>query len=617
MRPLAAPYLCLAAFVAGCASKVAATTTDAAIDAPSDVVAPIDAPPDAPDAPVDVVADRRVPRDAPPDDVDQTCAAGLTDQCLGRPPGPCPDLSDGMDHVLRFDGFAHDYPVSCAGRMTGAGPDGVIPLTITQTSDVDVSAVPGTGDAVVVSLYPVDQCGEPASELECINGSNSIGGIATFRASSLPPGRYAMLVATARGAETHVRAQVTPARVRLPGDLCPGVAVVPDGAEATIDTLRYLSIADYGTSCGYGSGMGLGWVDAVFSYTITATRDVTVEVNGDGMEDLHVELSTVCGSRSQNLPGCDVGLPARHVVHNQPPGTYYGVVDYLPTRRPDHQVRVRVTTSAPTPPGPAATCPGLPLDPGRGATVDADTLTPGPMLACITGQRATGFWRFIAPADGRDVMVNVATDAMRGDAALMVREACDGAMVNDCVGPLDRTAPSVWSRLRGLRPGVSYVLQGTTSAAGGTLSAAWQATTAATPQAVTGNTTCAAAATIPPTGGIFTGSNATATAVINPVCANSTSGCMGSRGALYHLTLPSMRRVVATLTSATFDTLLAINSGDTCPGRPVFTACNDDWYSTNASVSAVLPAGSYWIHAGGCGPMQSGDYQLDVAVLDP
>ena len=58
--------------------------------------------------------------DAPPDDVDQTCAAGLTDQCLGRPPGPCPDLSDGMERVVSFAGFQQDHAPSCAGAMTGA-----------------------------------------------------------------------------------------------------------------------------------------------------------------------------------------------------------------------------------------------------------------------------------------------------------------------------------------------------------------------------------------------------------------------------------------------------------------------------------------------------------------
>ena len=142
---------------------------------------------------------------------------------------------------------------------------------------------------------------------------------------------------------------------------------------------------------------------------------------------------------------------------------------------------------------------------------------------------------------------------------------------------------------------------------------------AATPTAVTGNVTCDAAATIPPTGGIFTGSTDNATAVASPSCATAMTGCAGSRGVLYRLDLTERRRVVARLDGTGFDALLAVLQGDVCPGRNIRdqVACNDDWYSTDSQVDVTLAAGRYWIHAGGCGAMQSGAYQLDVAVLAP
>jgi hypothetical protein len=250
--------------------------------------------------------------------------------------------------------------------------------------------------------------------------------------------------------------------------------------------------------------------------------------------------------------------------------------------------------------------------------VDVDVLTAGPALACLPRQRASAFWTLTAPPGDGDLLVNVATSAARGDAALQVRDACDGDPGFACVGPVDRTARSVWSRLRGVEPGRRLIVQGSTNAAGGALSARWIRQPAPAPTTeVTGNERCDAVRVIPPEGGIFAGTTAAATAVATPPCATTMSGCVGARGVLYRLDLPTRRRVVAIERSAEFDTLLAVQSGMNCPGRSFSSICNDDWYSTNSQVEAVLDPGTYWIYVAGCGAAQAGRYTLDVAVLPP
>lgn len=608
-----ASFAALALSVAACGETV--STAPPTVDAGNDL-----GPVDVPVNPVDVTVDT-APADVPlpPDDVDLACPNNAVDRCLNHPPGPCEDLADGMGRTVRFAGFRHDHTVSCAGRMTGMGPDAVLPLTVRRTSDINLTVVPSTGDTVVVTIAPAARCGEARAELQCINGSSAIGGIAVARASSVPPGDYEVIVGTVNGSPVQVSAAVTPSLPRAPGDLCPGVTATPDGPPVTIDTRSFFSTPDNGTTCGYYSNNGLGWVDAVFSFTTTAQRDVTVTVSGDGDEPVNVELSSVCGSRAYVIPGCDSGNPARRVVHNLPPGTWYAVVDYLPMRRADHVLTATVTTAPPTPPGPASRCPGVPIAQNLTVNLDADTLVAGPKLACLSNQRVSGFLSFAAPTEPGDVLVNVATSDARSNAALALRSPCDGDMTGACVGPLDRAASSVWARYQGLTPGQTYYVQAATTASGGQLSARWLRVPAATPTTVAGNTTCDTAQQIPPEGGIFTGSTDGSTAVLNPMCATAMTGCAGARGVLYRLDLTERRRVVIRHDAMGFDALLAVNQGDMCPGRAIFSApaCNDDWYSTDSQVDVTLNAGRYWVFAGGCGATQSGPYQLDVAVIAP
>jgi len=575
------------------------------------------------DAPVEAAVDVPVDagRDAPPDDVDPTCALGAMETCLGRPPGPCPDLSDGVERTVNLGSFVHDVTLSCAGRMTSIGPDALLPLHVTETSDVVVSAVANTGDTAVIALYPAARCGEPTAELECNNASSAIGGIATFRAPSVPPGDYVVAIATATGTATRVFANLRPARPRVFGDLCPGVTVVPDGPPVGLDTRTFAQTADYGTTCGYYGMQGLGWTDAVFTFTTTATRDVTVAVSGTGEATLQVDVSPVCGSRAQSLLGCASGLPStRRTLRSLPAGTYYIVVDYQPEVRPDHVLTMQVTTAPPSPPPATATCPGLALPAVTPRAVNLDELTPLAPLSCLTAQRVGARFAVTTPAEPTDLVFNVLSSQQGSNAAMELRAECDDpdSVVGECAGPRDRTARSVWHRVRGLTPSTRYTLHTGTNGNSGQLAARWYPLPPAETRPV-GNAglTCGTVVDIPATGGVFQGTTDGATAVANPGCATGRSGCQGATGALYRLVLTEARRVVATLRGAEHDALLELRQGDACPGMSIQGACNDDALGTDSQVETSLGAGTYWVYAAGCGGDQRGPYTLDVAVLPP
>ena len=552
--------------------------------------------------------------DVPTDSAPLTCTNGITDTCPTTGSGPCTDLNDGIAHTIVFTGYRAGLPASCEGTQTSMGPDGVIPLTLTSASDVVITTMPTGGDASVITLYRPGGCGNAMQELRCANTS---GGSNTIRASSLAAGTYWVQVSSARGAATIVQAMITMPRPRSPGDTCPGVAVRPDGGPTTLSTMGFAADADYGTSCG-GGNTNNG--DAVFTFTTTAARDVTVEVSGTGTAGLSLELATTCGNRMSAVPTCTTGNPSRRTFRNLAAGTYYVTVTYGAATMTGRSLVANVTTAAPTLPAPADACPGVALMPDVATTVNVANLTPGTAaLACVPRVTGDGAFTFVGPAAGSDVLVNVVSSA--GNAGVQLQTPCGGMAVGACVG----AGRSVWTRYTGLRAGTTYAVIAGTDATTGTLSASYRTVPTAAPMAVTNNVSCMSARTIAAAGGVYTGSTSASmtrtggfgTMTLRPTCA--ATQCLGARTVFYRLDLTERRRVIATMTGTTmgFDTLLFIQSGTTCPGAALMNACNDDTIGTNAQIDTTLDRGTYWVMASGCGFNAAGNYSLDVAVVAP
>jgi hypothetical protein len=560
------------------------------------------------------VEDVPVPTDAPPIDVPPAdagpmCPNGIAESCPAGGTSPCPDLNDGRAHTITFTGLRADLPASCEGAMTSLGPDGIVPLTLTAASDVTITGMPTGGDAVVLTLFTATGCGMAAGELRCSN-SSATGGTARITATSLPPGQYYVAVSAARGNPALVQATVTPARPRMPGDVCPGVTVTPDGAPATITTTGFSGTADIGTSCGPTAGSA-GWVDVVFTYTLTAPRDVTINVSATGTGAITVDLAATCGARNAALPGCTAANPVRRVVRAQAPGTYYVTVAY--NGAPGRSIIATVTTSAPTMPPAGDRCPAIPLTAGMVSTVDASMLSPDFALLCVATSRADAIFSFANPAAGNDVLVNVTTTAAGATTALQLESTCGGAAVGPCVAAARN---SIWQRYHGLTPGATSYLVGATTANTGMLSARYQVLPAATPTAVTTNDRCGGAFDIDPMrGGIYTGSTAMFnddTTLPRPCIP---ARCGGGVDAIYRLdlrTATAPRRVLLNTIGSAFDTVLFVTTGMTCPGANVPNACNDDYYGQAAALDITLNPGLYWVVVSGCGFGARGNYQLDV-----
>ncbi len=608
---------------------------DAAPDLPSDasdgsVDVGIDAPADADaraDSGVTAAADRVEPLDitlvedlpvlipdapapdAPsPPDSGATCATGLLDRCPAVAPGACPALMPGRTTTVRFSGLIADVLLSCEGSLSRNGRDGLVPLVVTSPSDLTLSAQPGSGDVAVLALYRAGGCGLPSGELRCVNPSR-LGEAARTTVSSLEPGTYYVAVSSLLGGSVALRADLAPARPRRRGDVCPGVPVMPDGVATTLSTADFQPQADYGTTCGADSS-STAWVDAVFSYTLTERRDVTVEVTAVEGGSVSMEVDSACGRRDTALPPCVSGSTVRRVVRDQPPGTWYVTVDRR-TNNPAHTLRATVTTAPPTPTHAADRCPGVSLREGEAVSVPVESLQGDDHLSCLGALRADGHFSFVAPAADRDVLLNVrgASDVV----ALSMPDTCGGASA-ECVATDEREGPNLWRRLQGLVPGRTYDLTVGSSQSRDALAVRYLTLPAAVRAAVSGHNSCGRAATVPAGGGLFTGTTSSGDRGLSTACGGI--ACLGGRRVYHRLTLTEPRRVVVNTFGSSFDTLVQVLSGD-CPGRAVDGGCSDNAMGTAAMVDVSLPAGSYVIMVAGCGVTAQGNYALDVSVLPP
>ncbi|MBL8601263.1 MAG: hypothetical protein JNK72_05015 [Myxococcales bacterium] len=544
--------------------------------------------------------------DASPRDAGALCPAGALDRCPSPGHEPCTDLADGLVHRVVTAGLGAELPASCEGELTRVGPDAALVLTLLNPSDVVLTARATGIDAVALTLTPYAQCGQREGELRCQNSSaGGTSGVATVRAVSLAAGRYIVGVSSARSLAVDVQAVVSAPGPRARGDVCPGVAVQPDGPLVSVDATSFAGDADYLPGCMSQLGR-TGLVDAVFSYTLTEARDVAVEVAGSGAGELALELGDACGARS-TMPGvCATGNPVRAVARRQPAGTYFATVHFRGAAR---LLSARVRTQPATPASPHDQCPGSALSVPGSLSMNLASLGPDSAPACLSAARADAFAAVTAPSAGLD-LVAVARGGSRDAVSIELRDRCDRADESRCTAGVG----GLWRRFGDLASHVGYTLTTATTAIEGSVSVEVLTTPRATPVTVLGNTRCELARPVTELSAVFHGATTEAgVAWLQSPCGAS---CNGGRAVWYRLDLAARQRVLLSTVGSGFDTLLAVFAGS-CGGRLVGGACNDDAVGSASQLDLTLDPGRYFVALSGCGSRASGDYTLDLVTAAP
>jgi hypothetical protein len=167
------------------------------------------------------------------------------------------------------------------------------------------------------------------------------------------------------------------------------------------------------------------------------------------------------------------------------------------------------------------------------------------------------------------------------------------------------------ARVRNLAAGDYYAIVESFSGTGYELSLT--VTPPTVPVEVAGNDTCPGAYVVPPTGGVFTGT----TTGLLPDYSTRTCGSMaGSPDAAFVLVLTERRRVTATTSGSSFDTVLHLHTGACASGGEV--ACDDDGGDGSTSfLERVLEPGTHFFVVDGFGASTAGDYVFEVDVAAP
>ena len=238
------------------------------------------------------------------------------------------DVSAGGSFTGSTVDVADDLTTSCG---FGAAPDLVYTFTTTAPQNVYVSLLSETGDTEM-NFSVRSACSDATTELRCLRGT-----VAYTTLHELPAGTYYIIAEgpSYREVEYTLEVRFNPPSPPPPGDSCSSPIPLP------LDTMTLGSLADkqddHSLACS-----GSSYRDAVYAFTLTERRDVTVTVNG-GTTFMYASVRAACADSAMQLR-CASGNPSRSTIRDLPAGTYYVLVEsYRGTG-----FNISVETSTPT-----------------------------------------------------------------------------------------------------------------------------------------------------------------------------------------------------------------------------------------------------------------------------
>lgn len=523
------------------------------------------------------------------DGVDNNCNGQVDDEeeggCASGPHDTCADPLDatgGGFFVLSTVGTVADYMATCG---FGVMHDVVMSFTTEEAHDVVVRV----SSDVPTNLALQTTCGSRTEELDCL---------ATFdgeiKSRALPPGTYYVLVQTTDPTEVGVEIVLTDPTPPPANLTCAGAIDVSAGGVFRGSFVDVESSTDH--VCGT-----FGGADLYYRFTTTETRDVSIRASTDTGDQVTLAVRRTCADAT-TLVRCANASPSSMLLHELPPGDYFLVVEGPSFRETDFTLTFELLPPTPPPPGDQCGNP-LPLVFGEA--------TAGTLLGFEDDVPTTCGYHY------RDVVYSfVLTE--RSDVRIEVSSSSGGyffveTTLNCGRRPELRCVGGSPSRtvLRALEPGTYFVIVESFTARAFVITAT--AGPPITVTDVTGNDTCATAAVVPATGGVFSGNTSTLANDYTWSC--GASG--GSSDAIFRLDLATRRRVVANTDGSTYDTLLGLRR-EPCDGPGGEVVCRDDGgFMMPDTLDQTLDPGTWYLVVDGFGSAMSGPYLLDVMLMDP
>lgn len=513
-----------------------------------------------------------------------------------------------------------DYPTTCApAGMRGLG-DVVVTFQVPQgpAQDIDVVA---QSDGGLVSLASAPECGSTAFVDCALSIPVSGGSLSRLHLYGLEPGKHTIYVSGTAPSDVALSVTFSPATTAPSNETCGTASVLTPGKSQTAALID--AQPDLTSACTKAATVSSStpkplptqvniaeppaWVpgELVYSFTLDSARDVRIfgtPLDAFGLPQLSLRAAP-CTDKASEL-SCRKGTPSASLyVRALPAGTYYIAV----SASGPSEVDVRLEVSDPGDPVADEGCLGAPALP-IGQTLDL-TLSDHPDsvdLECLSGAPDSSH-SLTLPVSSDVLLVERISDSDTGAVSLAL-PACTSESRLAC--GTSTTSP-VRARAYGVAAGTYRVVA--ESAAGAPVALTAFARKAAPAVLVPFADDCSAPFEIPETGGRFKGSTANAHADFSAGCDASNLGMFGAPDQLLHLALTQKSRVVLDMAGSTYQTMLSVRGGATCPGSELQLACAPGYQATRSFLDLELDRGDYYVQVDGYGG-DSGSWALDVYV---
>lgn len=532
---------------------------------------------------------------------DDNCNEEIDEQpCVTVAHDTCADplmLTSGVQAELQLFGAGSSLTASCVPSGLATLRNGVAAIMVPDDRAYDLDAwVQGDTEPIFIAVS--EQCGKVATELACNGeGVGPLGAFARVMVRNVPAGPLPIYVFSAKEMPLQLKATLMEASAGPTNETC-ATAIALEPGKSQVARLAG-TFKDLATACDGRTG------DLVYRFTTEKNHDLYVYATSlDGRGEPVLSLrGEHCSTPADELR-CRQGNAPVLYARALTAGTYFiSVSATAPT-----DVSFKYELSDPSTPPVGDTCDDAPqMDTNVTHEIALDGYFDTVKDSCL--ENAPDAVRSISLTETSDVLLlgNI-TSGDKGAVSLW-KPGCSKADLLGC--EMSNASPVRWGK-KGIAPGDYRVVIETEAGNPARLTAFTRAAVA--PNYVLFSDTCETAYAVGKTGGTFYGNTAGGIGRYAASCDQGGIGKYGAPEQFLKLQLDEKRRVILDARESSYQTLINVRKGPTCPGQEVTRGCTIGVYQQNSFLDLELEAGIYYIQIDG----YYGDYgawTLDVFVV--
>jgi hypothetical protein len=480
-----------------------------------------------------------------------------------------------------------DNPTPCATEADGFR-DAVLQIVVPDTGpyDLDITAKLDAGN---VTLGTAARCGDaPTARCEPSFTAPSGGAVARLLARGVSAGTFPLYVAADTEGVAQVHVELRPAEPQL-GEVCEeAVPLEAGGGPVLLRLAGYRP--DAKSLCQPLTG------DAFVSFALEEAADVSLVA--EAQNDLGLPVISLLEADCKTELTCRHSQPGRLFVRNLAPGQYRVLV--AGTAPDDVSIRLETSAVSEAPPGEGCDD-AQPLVAGVEQLVDLAEHEDAVYPKCLVGAPDSTF--ALQLKGTRDIaLVGRFSDGDDGAVSLANDSCSDNIVCREGLG-LQR------AMRYGLAAGTYRAVIESTR--GNPVGLSWFERPALAPVNVPFADNCDGLVTIPEQGGRFTGNTSNAFPDFQAGCDVGGQEQGGAPDQILKLSLTSPRRVIFDMQGSSYQTMLSVRQGQSCPGVELPLACAPGYWASRSFLDLDLQAGDYFVQIDGYDG-DSGAWKLDV-----